>query len=139
MDNALGVSGIERVGNLDGEGQNRIAFHRAIPDVMLERHAVQELHDDERTPIVLADFVDRADVRVVQCRGSLGLALEAAERLRVLRHVVGKELERDKATKFGVLCFVNNTHPAAAELLDDSVMRDRLPDQLGGCAHVRKC
>src|SRR5215469_8782253 len=44
-------------------------------------------------PIVLADFINRADVRMIQCRGSLGFALEAAQSLRVLCYIVGEEFE----------------------------------------------
>ena len=32
----------------------------------------------------------------------------------------------------------DHTHPAAAELLDDAVMGDGLPNELGRCAHWRK-
>ena len=71
---------------------------------------------DERMPIVLTDFMNRADVRVVQCRGSLGVALEAAQSLLVLPYIVGQEFESDKATEVGILGLVDNAHPPAAEL-----------------------
>ena len=90
---------------------------------------------DERMPIVLTDFMNRADVRVVQCRGSLGFALEAAQSLRVLRYIIGQEFESDEATEVGILGFVDHTHPAAAELLDDAVVRDGLPHGLGRSGH----
>jgi hypothetical protein len=48
---------------------------------MLEGHAVEEFHGDERMPLVFADVVDGADVGMIQGRGSLRLALEAAEGL----------------------------------------------------------
>ena len=44
---------------------------------------------------MLADFVDGADVRVVDCRASLSLALEAFERLALLGDVFEKESQRD--------------------------------------------
>ncbi len=68
---------------------------------MFQRHAVQKLHDDEWTPIVLANFVNGADVGMVEGRGGLAFALEAAERLRVVRHIVGQEFQGDKAAKVG--------------------------------------
>jgi MFS family permease len=34
--------------------------------------------------------------------------------------------------------FVDDTHPPAAELLDDAVVRDGLANQLGGCAHLQE-
>jgi hypothetical protein len=51
----------------------------------------------------------------------------------------GQELQGDRATKLGVLSLVDHAHPAAAQLLDDAVMRDGLPYKLGGRAHWRKC
>ena len=43
-------------------------------------------------------------------------------------HSLRQELERHKAMKFGVLGLKDHTHPAATELLNDSVMRDGLAD-----------
>jgi hypothetical protein len=45
-----------------------------------------------------------------------------------LRHIVRQELERDEASEIGVLGFVDNAHPAAAQLLDEAVVRDGLTD-----------
>jgi hypothetical protein len=42
--------------------------------------------------------------------------------------VLGQKLQCDKAPKLGVLGLVNDTHPAAAKLLDDFVVRDGLAD-----------
>ncbi len=41
---------------------------------------------------------------------------------------VGQELESNKATELHILSLVDDTHPATAELLDDSVVRDGLTD-----------
>ena len=37
---------------------------------MFQRHAVQELHDEERVAVLLPDFMDRADIRMVEGRGA---------------------------------------------------------------------
>ncbi|HXY52587.1 MAG TPA: hypothetical protein VEI01_24290 [Terriglobales bacterium] len=63
---------------------------------------------------------------------------EPFERLRVMSHIFGQELQRDETTKFGVFRLVNDTHASTAQLLDDAVVRDGLPNQLGGVAHWRK-
>jgi hypothetical protein len=55
-----------------------------------------------------------------------------------LRYIVGQEFESDKATKVSVLGFVNHTHPAAAQPLNDAVMRDRLADELERGSHWRE-
>ena len=80
-------------------------------------------------PSCFADFVDGADVGMVQRGGGPRLAAKAFQGLRVLGHIVGQELQGDEAAEFSVLGLVDHTHPAAAELLDDAVVRDGLADQ----------
>ena len=88
---------------------------------------------------MLADFMDRADVGVVQCRRGTRLSTKSFERLRIMRDTFGQEFQRYETTKFGVLGFVDYTHPATPQLLDYAVMRDGLPHELGGRAHWREC
>ena len=68
-------------------------------DAVLQRHAIQKLHGDERLAVLLANFVDGADVGMVQRGGGLRLALEAARGLRVFGDVVGQKLQGDKAVE----------------------------------------
>jgi hypothetical protein len=49
-----------------------------------------------------------------------------AEGLRVFGYIVGQELKGEEATEFYVLSFVDHSHPAAAQLLDDAVVRNGL-------------
>jgi len=115
-------------GNLDGQGKNRVGLHRAIADLVLQRHAVQILHDDERLTILLIHFMDRANVRMIQRGSRLCLALKAGEGLCVFGYIIRQEFESDEAMQFYILGFINHTHPASAQLLDDAVVRNRLPD-----------
>ena len=66
---------------------------------------------------------------MVQSRGGLSLAPETLQSLGILGDLVGQELQSDKAVEASVLGLVDHTHPAAAELLDDAVVRDGLADQ----------
>jgi len=76
----------------------------------------------------LADVVDGADVGMVQRGCGLGLAAKALERLRVLGQIVGKELEGNKTSEARIFGFVDHPHTAAAQLLDDAIVRDGLAD-----------
>ena len=78
--------------------------------------------------VLLADFVDGADVGMVQRRGGLRFTLETGQSLGVSGHLIGQELEGYKAVAARVLGLVDHTHPAAAELLDNAVVRDGLAD-----------
>ena len=95
---------------------------------MRKRLAIEELHGDERLALVLSDLVDRADVRVVERRCRLGFAPEAFQGLLVAGHVFGKELQSDETMEGRVLSFIDHAHAAAAQFLDDAVMRDGLTD-----------
>src|SRR4029077_4964468 len=104
---------------------------------MLECQPIEKFHHDERLTILLVNLVDCANVGMVQCRCSLRLALKACQSPRIACNLFGQELESDKAVELYILSFVDNPHPAPAEFFDNAVVRDGLPDKLGGCAHWR--
>ena len=43
--------------------------------------------------------------------------------------LIGQELQRDKAVQASIFGFVNHAHAAAAQLLEDAVVRDGLVQQ----------
>jgi hypothetical protein len=47
----------------------------------------------------------------------------------------GQEFQSHEAVEFNVLGLVHDTHAAAAELLDNAVVRDGLPDERVGLCH----
>ena len=63
---------------------------------------------------------------MVQGRCRAGFAPEPFQRVRVGHHFLGKKLEGNKASEFGVLSLVHHTHPATTQLLEDPVVRDGL-------------
>ena len=81
------------------------------------------------------DLVDRADVCMVQRGRGPGLTLEAAESLRIVGKIVGKELQSDVATELQVFRLVHHAHATAAYLAEDAVMGNRLPYGLSGRSH----
>jgi hypothetical protein len=117
--------------------EQRIEREGPERDPLLQGDAAQQFHRDEGAAIVLADVVDRADVRVIERAGSLGFALEALERAVVAHDVVGQKLQRDGAAQPRVLGTVHHAHPAAAELIDHAVVRNRLTNQGIGSCHCR--
>jgi hypothetical protein len=95
---------------------------------MLQGHAVKKFHHDEGLAFTLADFVDGTDVGMIQGRCGTSLPAEAFERPRVSGNICRQELQGDEATNLRVLGLVHDTHPTAAELLDNAVVRDGLAD-----------
>src|ERR1700740_1297740 len=68
VNDATGMSCIERVGDLNGDVENDFKLQQFAIDAVFERGAVEELHCDEVLATFTADVVDCADVRMVQSR-----------------------------------------------------------------------
>ena len=105
---------------------------------LLQGLPVETLHRNELLAVLLPDFVDGADVRVVQARCGIGLPLEAAKCLRVSGYIIGKEFQGDEAIEPCVLRFVDNTHPAATKLFNHAIVGNRLPGEWRGIGHWRE-
>lgn len=78
---------------------------------------------------MIANAVDRAEVRVVQraCRASF--ALEPLQRLRADDETAAQELERDLAPQARVFGLVHDAHATFAELAEHTKVGDRLPGE----------
>ena len=137
MNDALAVGSIERVGDLETEREHVVEIHGTGCDAVFEGCAVEELHGDEGLALFLADVVNRADVGMVESGRGLGFALKAGQSLRIVRDLFGEKFEGDETMEACVLRFINNTHPATAQLCDDVVMRDGLPNHWRGI--LRPC
>ena len=73
MNDAGGVGLLQRLRRLDADVHHFGGRQRVLPDPLGQTLAVDVLHDDEDTVVFFADFVDGADVGMVQCGGGLGL------------------------------------------------------------------
>jgi len=119
---------VERIRDLNPQYQEYFCLQWPPRDSVLEGHTAQKLHSDECLPVLIVNFVDRANVGMIQRGRSFGFALEAAESLWVFGYVVGQEFKGNEAIQLNVLCLVHHTHTATTEPLDDAVMRDILAD-----------
>ena len=137
VNDALGVSGVEGVSNLDGQRQQCVQFQRSDPDQMLQRLPIEILHGNERLAILLANVINSADVGVIQGGRSLRLTSKPLEGLRVAGHVFGQELQGDEAIKTGVLGLVHHPHTTAAQLLYNPIVRDGFADHRQGATVAR--
>ena len=97
---------------------------------------VQKLHDDKRLSKYFVNFVDGANVGVVQRRCSFGLALKSREGLWVSGDIIRKEFQRNETIELEIFGLVNHTHPATTEFFKDAVVRDGPADERVGSCHV---
>src|SRR5579864_1341482 len=75
---------------------------------------------------MLVYVVNRADIRMIERRCGAGFTLQPFEGLAVTGKFVGQEFERHQTPQFNVLGFVDDTHAASSEFLEDAVVRDGL-------------
>ena len=129
VDDACSVRGVQRGGDLRAHVEGCVQAQRTGGEPIFQRRALQILHDDERPLVLLADVVDGADVRVVECRCRPRLAREPVQGLAVAREFVGDELESHRTAEPRIFGFVQHAHAACADPLDDAVVRERLTDE----------
>jgi len=137
VNDSLRVRRVQRIRDLDSERQHVVERNRLARNLLPQRSAFEAFHRNERLPIVLADFVNGADVGMIQRGGGFRFTLEASERLSVFRYVARKEFEGYKAIEFEILRFVNHAHTAAADLFDHTIVRDYAANNRGGIGHWR--
>ena len=124
------VSSVEGVGNLDGREVMTPQFQRLECYQVLQGWPSRKLHSNERLTLLLADVVDRANVGMRQRGGGFCLALETVQGQRITRNLIGQELQGNKAVQARVLSLIDHSHAAAAQLLDNAVVRDSLANHV---------
>ena len=96
------------------------------PDVL----PVEVLHDEVRGAVVHhPEVADVDDVLVADARRALGLLAEARHHLRPAREVVAQQLDGHALLDDGVDALVDEAHAALADLPDDLVLVEHLPDE----------
>ena len=98
VDDPLAMGGFERIGEFHAKFEDSIGGSAPAGDQMVQRRALQQFHRHEMAAGVLSDIVNRADVRMIQCRGGAGLALEPFDRARIPRQLLGEEFQCDGAS-----------------------------------------
>src|SRR6266849_10101579 len=139
VNNPRGVRGFQRQRNLTENGQRCVDGERTILEAPLQCLAFVQSHDDEELRILFADGVDSADVGMIQRAGGLRFLEEARLGARVADQMAGKKLDRHRAPELEVGGPIENSHPACAQPLLQSEVRQDAPDEGIGCARRRKC
>ena len=135
MHDAGAMRRVERLGDLNRDGQRLVDRQRAAFEPGRQRLAVDQLHDEKRHALVLADVVERADVRVRQARDRPRLALEPLAELGVGGQCCRQDLDRDGAIEPRVARPIDLAHPAGAEQRHDLVRSQ----PRSGWEHVVSC
>src|SRR6186713_2717878 len=82
---------------------------------LLDGVTVVERHDEvEQSVVRLADFVNRADVRMFECGDGPGLEAKPLSGYGVAQEVRLQELERHATVELGVMTAIDDPHATAA-------------------------
>ena len=84
MNDALAVRRIKSIRNLHRVFEQLLDGHGTFRQLMFQCLPGEHFHDDELLAACFADFVDCADIWMVQRRRGEGLAPETVERLRIM-------------------------------------------------------
>ena len=118
---------------MDGDLQQSAATAIGLPsDQLLQRLAIQKFHDDEGLAVLVVNFVNGADVGMIERGGGARFAAKPLQHHGSLATFGRQKLDGDKAAEFEVLCLVNHAHAANPELFQDAVMGDGLVDHWRG-------
>ena len=118
----MGVA--ERPGDLAHDGQRLLGWQAFAADALLQRAAVDVLHRHVVAAAIVADVVDRDDVRMLQLRERFALAQEALAELFVDREGRCHDLQRDTPVQRALGGEIDGGHRAGAELALDVIARN---------------
>ena len=122
VDDAVGVRVLQRLADLRGVVQRlRGAEYTVLCHALLERLALDELHDNILRLAAVADIVDRDDIRLREHGDRVRLRLKAVFQLGIRRHLIAQDLDGNIAVQLVAHGLVDDRHAAAADDLQDLV------------------
>ncbi len=104
MDDTGLVARFESLGHLPRDGERFLDRNRSFSDALGERRTFDELENERLHAVRFFQTVNARDVRMVQRREELGLALEPRQALFVSRELFGKNLDRYVAGELPIAC-----------------------------------
>src|SRR5215467_1150856 len=96
MNDPLQVGGIQSVGDLNTHIEYLFDLQWFAIEYLPECLSFQQFHRNECSPLDIVNFVDRADVWVIEHGRGFGLPLKADQCLVIFGDIVGQKLQSDE-------------------------------------------
>jgi hypothetical protein len=126
MDDAGRMRVGDRVGHLNRQVERATRIQRPPGDRRGQRLARHVLEHEVQLAVLVADFVQRRNVRVRERSGCARFLQESLAAFAVAGDRGRQHLDRDGATQPGIARAVHLAHPACADPVEDSVLPERL-------------
>ncbi len=121
--NPAAMRGFQTVHNLNRPIQQGIQPDWLVTDAMLQGFAFEKLHCQEWAPFLLAYFVNRADIRMIDRSSRVRFPLETLQGDAIASHLLRQEFQGDFTAKADILGAIDYAHAAAAQFLKNAVVR----------------
>ena len=132
MNDAVFVSGVERLRDLRRDTNHLAAGNASFGNPFSQGRSLDEFHHDCLDASGIFYAVESRDVGMVQRGKGSRLLLETCDTVGFLRHRRWKHLDSDLALQFYIPRQVHISHAARADEGDDFVGTDVLSGQIGG-------
>ena len=123
---SFAVGSRERLRHLLPQVRHLVGRERAAVQYPVQRFPLDILHDDEIEAALAAELMDLGDVGITERGSEPRLVEEHAPTVLVAGDIGRQHLDRDDSTEDHVLGLPHHTHSALADLLGESVVRNRL-------------
>ena len=113
---------LECLGNLRGKMQRLAPVESALLlQILLERDALDQLHDDVIDVSGSGDIVDADDIRMRQHRDRLRLGMEATAELLIPRKIVLQNFHRHQSVQPMVQRLIHHCHASGTDRLENFI------------------
>ena len=122
VDDAPAVGVAQALHDLSDEVERLSPVQLAPPlHILLERDAVDQLHDDVFRLTALGHVIDRDDIGMRQHGNRLGFGVKTAAEVRILGQVALQDLHRHQTVEAMTLGLVDHGHTAGSDALENLV------------------
>ena len=115
MHHATVVRVRQRFGQLKPVAHDFLGRQRPISQPSIQRLPLDHFHRDVGVAVCFTDFVNRADVRMIERRGRTGFKQQPRAPPGVVGELPRKHLEGDIASELRIVRAIHFAHPARAE------------------------
>ncbi len=128
---------VQGLGDLDSDLQRFLEGRRSPPQPVGQSFAFQMLHHQEADPVLRADIVQGADVRMIQRRNCPSLALHPLFEIEIVGEVCRQNLDGNIAPQPCIASAIHFAHAAGAERRQDFIGTELSARGQGhGCAQL---